>query len=169
MDPSDIIKQLKTNLETFRSMLEGCPSGLITYRPDPAQWCLLEVICHLCDEEVLDFRTRCLQTLQDPQVKWPPIDPQGWVIAKNYINQDFNAKKEEFYNERVRSVELLHSLKDPDWNNIYHHPKIGPVKASMMLHNWLMHDYLHMRQINRIKTEYFRHVSGENLQYAGNW
>jgi hypothetical protein len=39
----------------------------------------------------------------------------------------------------------------------------------MFLHNWLAHDYLHIRQIIRIKYDYLKKTSGEILLYAGEW
>ena len=106
MNAIEIIDQLKANLRTFTCLLENCTEQQIKYRPDPLQWCLLEVVCHLADEEVLDFRTRCLQTLQDPKVKWPAIDPQGWVASRKYMDQNFSTKVAEFLLERKNSIGL---------------------------------------------------------------
>ena len=35
--------------------------------------------------------------------------------------------------------------------------------------NWLAHDYLHIRQIIRLKFAYLQQLSKEDLSYAGNW
>jgi hypothetical protein len=41
--------------------------------------------------------------------------------------------------------------------------------ARSFLTNWLAHDYLHLRQILRIKHHYLKTESGESLSYAGAW
>ena len=47
--------------------------------------------------------------------------------------------------------------------------KMGPLSARFFLENWLAHDFLHMRQINRRKYEYLRAHVGNALDYAGDW
>lgn len=169
MTENEIITRLSHNGLVFKDLLDDVSAGQILYKPEDDQWCLLEVVCHLADEEVHDFRARCLSTIEDPSIQWPAIGPQGWVKLNKYMDQDFKYKVKTFLSERKKSVVLLRKIENPRWSNTYEHPRIGSVTARMMLHNWLMHDYLHIRQIHRLKTEYFRTVSAENLAYAGNW
>ena len=39
----------------------------------------------------------------------------------------------------------------------------------MMLTNWLAHDYLHIRQIIKLKFDFLKDQSDEHLSYAGEW
>jgi hypothetical protein len=130
---------------------------------------MLEVICHLIDEEKEDFRIRVQYVLEDPTKPLPKFDPSGWVESRNYISQDFDAKAEEFSAERTKSIKWLESLENPQWNNTYDHPKLGPMSAYFFLANWLAHDYIHIRQFNRLAYEYHMDQSGIDLSYAGNW
>jgi len=41
--------------------------------------------------------------------------------------------------------------------------------ASMFFSNWLAHDYLHIRQITRLKYDYLKQLTNEDLSYAGTW
>jgi len=43
------------------------------------------------------------------------------------------------------------------------------MSAKFILANWLAHDYLHIRQITRLKYDYLQDIPNENLSYAGNW
>jgi hypothetical protein len=43
------------------------------------------------------------------------------------------------------------------------------MSARLFLHNWLAHDYLHIRQINRLKFAYLKAHSDISLDYAGAW
>lgn len=169
MDTTWIISQLAANRATFEAMLRGTPSELRSWKPAPEHWSILEVVCHLRDEEAEDFRSRVDAVLHRPEAPLPPIDPQGWVLGRRYLEQDFDAALEAFITQRDRSIGWLRSLREPAWDNAHQHPKFGPMSARMLLANWLAHDYLHMRQITRRKHEFLRAHGGVPLEYAGPW
>jgi hypothetical protein len=169
MDYQEITKELSSNKTIFRQMLSGLHEDMILWRPLPEKWCMLEIICHLYDEEREDFRARTKQVLENPGLQLPQFDPQAWVESRRYMEQDYQAKLNDFLEERTQSVEWLQNLADPDWNNAYDHPKIGKMTAWMFLSNWLAHDYLHIRQVMKLKFEYLKIKANEDLTYAGSW
>lgn len=169
MNYNKIIQELKRNKNIFKGLLENIPPEEHLWKPKPGKWCLLEIICHLLDEEVEDFRTRVTYVLETPELALPPIDPGMWVKERNYIEQNFNKTLKTFLKERERSVSWLLALTNPKWDNFYKHPKLGPMSAKLFLSNWLAHDYLHIRQIVSLKFEYLKYLSNEGLNYAGEW
>lgn len=164
-----IIDQLESNFHTFKSILSNIPEELIRWRSEAGKWNFLEIVCHLNDEEREDFRTRVMQVLEDPSVTFPSIDPVGWVEQRNYAAKNFDTMLLRFLEERKLSVSLLREMKQPPWSNTYHHPKLGPLSGTLLLSNWLAHDYLHLRQLLKLKYDYHKQKSGEELSYAGNW
>ena len=130
---------------------------------------MLEIICHLYDEEVEDFRTRTRQVLEHPDTPLPHINPTGWVKERHYIDLDFHKKLEDFLEEREKSIIWLENLENPDWSRAIVHEKFGPLTAKMFLTNWLAHEYLHIRQIVKLKYDQLKDVYNENLVYAGEW
>lgn len=169
MDASMITSQLAENKQVFVALLEKLPSHMYLWRSKPDKWCLLEIIFHLVDEEIEDFRTRVMHVLETPDEPIPPIDPEGWVQQREYFRQDYSEKLEEFIEERESSVTWLKSLESPQWKNTAQHPKLGPITAKQLLASWLAHDYHHIRQINVVKYEYLKEYSKEDLGYAGKW
>jgi hypothetical protein len=169
MDHLAITDELARNREVFRSLLAGLPEGLYTWRPAPGKWNLLEIVCHLHDEERDDFRARTRSVLEDPDRPLEPIDPVGWVEARGYAQQDFEAMLNNWMDERSASLDWLRSLASPDWTGACLHPKLGRLSAGTFLSNWLAHDYLHIRQIIRLKYQYLQRQTGESLDYAGAW
>jgi hypothetical protein len=169
MTPDNIIASLKNNREAFRHLLEKATDDEIYWSQEPGKWCLLEIVCHLHDEEIEDFRTRVKCVLEDPYQPPPPIDPVGWVKERKYRDRNFEEILFKFLKERDLSIKWLESLKDPAWGNTYVHPKLGPMSAILFLTNWLAHDVLHFRQIIRLKYEYLKEMSGISLDYAGRW
>ena len=169
MNYSKTFEELDRNKSIFKDLLENLNEEESLWKPNPNKWCLLEIICHLRDEEVEDFRTRVGSVLETPELTLPPIDPVNWVKERNYIEQNYKQTLNDFLQERERSVEWLQALTDPKWDNEYQHPKLGPMSAKLFLSNWLAHDYLHMRQILNLKFDYLKYTSGEDLNYAGEW
>lgn len=170
MNTTYIIEQLENNTATFRHLLEAIPKEEYLWKPQPEKWCLLEVVCHLYDEEREDFRTRVKQVLENPELPLKPIDPEGWVSSRKYIEQDYDEKLNAFLTERELSVDWLRSLNNPKWDNAHNHPKFGPHTAALFFTNWLAHDYLHIRQIIGLKHAYLKEMSQQqDLNYAGKW
>jgi hypothetical protein len=169
MNYSLIIDALEQNCEIFKRLLEGQSAEVYLYRPSADHWCLLEIICHLYDEEREDFRHRLETTLKYPGTHPSPIDPRTWVVSRAYMEQNYNEKIQAFLKERNYTIQWLRSLDNPQWSNAYEHPQLGTVTAHHFISNWLAHDYLHIRQIIRVKYNFLKVMTGESLKYAGDW
>lgn len=162
---------LSRNKNVFKALLCGLPEAGYLWKPASDRWCLLEIVCHLYDEEREDFRARVRHSLNNNLQTPPPpqIDPVAWVTDRRYIEQNYEEKLTGFLKERERSVGWLKTLENPRWDNAYDHPKLGKMSAGMFLSNWLAHDYIHIRQILKVKYSYLKAQTGETLDYAGNW
>lgn len=169
MTNQDIVSELERNGNVFQSLLNGLSSDAYLWRPKPGKWNLLDVVSHMVDEEKEDFRARVRSVLFDPQQPLTPIDPEGWVTQRDYQSNGFEAKLDEFVQERNASILWLRSLENPKWENAFEHPKVGPVTAQLILENWLAHDILHIRQILGIKYKYLKTNTKNPLDYAGDW
>ncbi|MDU8885424.1 DinB family protein [Yeosuana sp. MJ-SS3] len=164
-----VLQQLKQNKEVFLGLLKHVDKDMYLWKQVPEKWCLLEIVCHLYDEEREDFRFRTQWVLEKPNTIPPAINPVGWVTERHYIEQDYNTMLQKFIDERENSIQWIESLKNPAWENAYNHPKVGILTAKHFYDNWLAHDYLHFRQITKLKFDYLNHLSGEDLNYAGIW
>ncbi|NRB50221.1 MAG: DinB family protein [Saprospiraceae bacterium] len=169
MKVSEIIQELQANGAIFRNLLEGVPLPLHRWKSHPETWCLLEIVCHLHDVEGEDFRDRLRHTLETPDEVMPSIFPNEWVQERKYLEQDLLTQLNAFLKERDQSIQWLLSLRTPKWDNVYQHPDFGPLSAQLFLHNWLVHDYLHIRQILKVKYAYLDQSAPVDLSYAGNW
>jgi hypothetical protein len=166
---SYIIDRLHDNGSVFISLLQSISKKDRCWRPAPDKWCLHEILCHLVDEEINDFRFRINSAIRFPGQPVPPIDPEGWVISKKYLKMDFDAKLAEFSKERRKSVKWLREIPSAAFKKTIIHPYYGDMTARALLENWLGHDYLHIRQINRYLYERHKSQCADDLDYAGNW
>lgn len=169
MDYTHIINELDRNRTVFETLLSGLEQEEYLWKPHPDNWSMLEVTCHLLDEEREDFRARLQHVFEQPDQAFPPIDPVGWVGSRQYAQQGFELTLTKWIMEREGSVSWLRSLKNPPWDNAYQHPHFGAMSGNFLLANWLQHDYLHIRQVIRLKYQYLAHTSGQDLHYAGSW
>lgn len=167
MDHSKIINELRADLDVFSQVLSNKSEEKYLWKPEPDKWCLLEIVCHLYDEEKEDFRTRVKYTLETPEKPLPMFDPSIWAIERKYKNQNYHDMVQKFLQERASSIDWLLSLQNAPWKNAYNHPKLGPLSSEHFLANWLAHDYLHIRQIYKLQFQYLEFLSGMDLSYAG--
>jgi DinB superfamily len=164
-----VIEQLQQNKTVFYNLLKDVNENMFLWKQTPEKWCLLEIVCHLFDEELEDFRFRTKWVLEKPNEVPPPFNPINWVKERNYIEQDYNQVLKNFIEEKEQSIKWLQSLESPNWENSFKHSKLGTLTAKYFLTNWLAHDYLHLRQIIKLKFDYLEQQSNENLDYAGIW
>ena len=169
MDFDYCLKQMASDAQRICALAESIDHGQARWKPDPESLSILEVVCHLLDEERQDFRVRLDITLHRPDETWPGIDPAGWVTARNYNGQDLAASLQDFREEREASLAWLRSLDSPDWKATYEAPW-GPITAGDLLASWVAHDLLHMRQLVELHWHYKEEqVEPHSTRYAGEW
>ena len=166
--------RLMESLERFGNLLPAVVQGIglagARWRPPNGAWSVLEVVCHLADEEVEDFRARLESTLRDPGEAWKANDPEAWAVKRRYNEQDLREMLARFTTERRQSVAWLRTLAEPDFSRTYQHPKFGPIRAGDIMVSWAAHDMLHLRQIaKRLFQMAQRDGQGFSTDYAGEW
>ncbi len=167
-------KKLIESLRRFPLCLEPLIMSLSVedarWKPATGQWSVLEIVCHLRDEESQDFRTRLRLTLQDPQAVWPSIDPPRAAVDRRYNEDSLPAALRSFLAERQQSIAWLQSLSAPDWDCFHVHPQLGKFSAGDLLAAWSAHDWLHLRQVSKRLFEQAAEQAGRfSTRYAGEW
>lgn len=166
--------KLVASLRSFAQLLPIQVGGVseedARWRPPSQNWSILEIVSHLVDEEQEDFPLRLKMTLENPEKRWPSINPEVSAVERNYNEMKLERKVREFCDLRKSSVEWLESLESPRWDTTYQHPHLGGLRAGDILAAWVAHDQLHVRQIAKRKYELIRRDAGEFLiDYAGEW
>ena len=100
IDHQQMIALLTANGEMFRLFFKNLSDDQAHWKPATDRWSLLEVINHLLDEEREDFRKRLTLVLNNAEESWPPIDPEGWVIQRDYNRKDLSNSLNDFFEER---------------------------------------------------------------------
>ena len=174
----EILRQeLANGAQVISNLLAGITPAEARFKPDPVTWSILEVVCHLYDEEREDFRPRLDIMLHAPADPWPPISPGAWVTERAYNERDYAQMLDRWLAERTHSVEWLGGLVAagaeaggaPDWDQEITSP-FGSMRPGDMLAAWVAHDNLHQRQLVELRrSRLLNLVEPYDVQYAGDW
>ncbi len=166
----EILRQeLANGPQVISNLLAGVTPAEARFKPDPVTWSILEVVCHLYDEEREDFRQRLDLMLHRPADPWPRINPGGWVSERAYNERDYADMLDQWLAERARSVAWLGELEAPDWDKEVTSP-FGSMRPGDMLACWVAHDNLHQRQLVELRrSRLLNLVEPYDVQYAGDW
>lgn len=164
-----IIAQLTHQAEAIQTLAQDVTDEQARWKPSRDDWSLLEVIHHLYDEEIEDFRRHLDHILFHADQPWPRIDPGGWVTQRRYNQQEPAAVLAQFLAARQESLAWLASLDAPDWSASIAMPW-GTLTAGDMLASWAAHDLLHLRQLVELHYAWTQQaVAPHGVEYAGEW
>lgn len=133
--------------------VSGLPDKTLRYKPAPNKWCILEILNHLCDVEVL-YAYRLRQMLADEKPVIAPIDQDAWAAHLGYM-KELPAELVAFYGlSRHRTLQLLRRLKTVDLGKSAYHPEHKrQVTVAEIVGMIGVHGTNHLAQIERLKKE----------------
>jgi len=113
MEFNTLFQELVNSTGMLRALIAGITQDEAQIEPSPETWSILEVVCHLYDEEREDFRehldfilsTSLKAGLHRQNEEYHVIDPQGWVTERYYNEQSFAGMQENFFAERKHFFE----------------------------------------------------------------
>ena len=166
MEFSILYQELQHSTEMIRALLAGVTPQAARLKPSLESWSILEVVCHLYDEEREDFREHLDFILHRQQEAWHEIDPER---ENEYNKQNFAEMQERFFVEREKSFAWLKALQNPDWEKTYT-TAYRTISAGEMFACWVAHDNLHIRQLVELRRLRLEHITTPySLDYAGDW
>ena len=169
MEFKTLYKELVNSTEMIRALLADISQDEAQIKPNSESWSILEVVCHLYDEEREDFREHLDFILHRQNEEWHRIDPDGWVTERKYNEHNFAEMQEKFFAERKNSLEWLQGISNANWETTYS-SQFGSMKAGDMFTSWVAHDNLHIRQLTELRRNKIERITKPyDIQYAGDW
>lgn len=148
-------------------LIQGVDLGMLRNREASHRWSPLEILVHLRDEEIEDFRVRAKAALAG-ESEVPPIRPQEWVTERRYNEMDPGAVFLDFAKERADSCRWLQTVNLGDLDRSITIPRAGTMRAGDFIVAWRMHDLLHVRQLSSaLALLTWRKYTGWRVEYAG--
>ena len=175
MDASWMIGRLERFPRILGALLDGVDEEDAHHRPTEEDWSIVEIVCHLADEDRDDFGRRLRLLIESPEADWPKIDPVTAAVERDYGSRSLVASLADFNVAREESVSWLKGLGPIDCSTAALHPRLvhpryGAMDVGDMLASWCAHDALHLRQLAHRFHQLAADKAGRHdTGYAGEW
>lgn len=145
LQPSMILPQFIGNIAALHGLLAEVKPHQWLQRPDPHEWSILQILCHLWQSEAPAHRARLQAILDrhDPFIAAPP--PPGPDIPP--CHDDGYEALHCFQREREETIRLLADLTPAQWDRTARHSIFGLTTLLEMAHFTAQHDRLHITQL----------------------
>ena len=155
MDLKTVYETLGRTPVAIRALLAGATSDALAYRETPSAWTAHEVLCHVADGEVTDWRPRVSTIMSQDDKRFAPFDRIGG--QRTYGRWPTAALLDEF--DRLRRDNLTYlaqlNLDEASLARTGLHPEFGSVTLEQLLSCWVVHDLAHISQLSRILVRHF--------------
>lgn len=115
-------------------------------RPQPGEWSLGEVLCHLRDTEREVYLPRLHRVLEEERPFIPAGNTDAWADERGYREQDGWQALRDFTTTRLQNLDLLRRLTKAQWGRKARHAVFGPTNLLELVRFIAEHDRLHIRQ-----------------------
>jgi uncharacterized damage-inducible protein DinB len=133
--------------------VSGLPENVLRYKPATDKWCILEILGHLADVEIV-YAHRVRQMLADKKPVIAPMDQNDW--AQNLGSMETPpAEMIALYGlNRHANLRLLQRLKPGDLEKSAFHPETQKnFSVAELVERMAVHGANHLQQIERLKRE----------------
>lgn len=144
--PAGIAPQLRGNIGALFGMLEGIQPSYWTQHPDPNEWSILQIVCHLLESEETVQRPRLQRILSvDNPFLAESRQPAGAEAIP--CDEDGDRAAQAFVEARLRTIAFLDGLHPEAWERPARHSVFGPTTLLELAQFTAQHDRLHLRQL----------------------
>ena len=133
--------------------VSGLPDKVLRYKPSPDKWCILEILGHLADIEIV-YAHRIRQMLADDKPVIAPMDQDVWARNLDYLDTPAPELVAIYGLNRHHTVQLLRRLKPEDLQKLAFHLELNrTVTVAEMLETMSAHGLKHLQQIEKLKRD----------------
>jgi hypothetical protein len=130
-------------------LIDGVPRDTLAKRPDTGGWCVLEVLGHLADDEIVtSWRYR--QIIERDGVSLAAFDQDKWVQLGDHASADPAELIETFRLLREANLRMLARLEPEEWDRTGVHEERGKATLREFVRHMAGHDRNHIDQIRAI-------------------
>jgi hypothetical protein len=147
------IAEAEKSPKQIAAAVSGLPDKTLRYKPAPDKWCILEILAHLADMEIL-YSYRLRQMLADKNPVIAPIDQDAWARNLGYMESSPAELVALYGLNRHATLQLLRRIKSGDLEKSAHHPERNrPVTVAEYVGMMSKHGPNHLDQIEKLKKE----------------
>ena len=135
------------------AVVSGLPDKTLRYKPSTEKWCILEVLGHLADIEIV-YAYRLRQMLADAKPVIAPMDQDAWAKNLGYMETPAQELIALYGLNRHHNLQLLRRLKPGDLEKSAFHPELKhDVTVADYVEKMGTHGATHLAQIERLKKQ----------------
>jgi DinB superfamily len=147
------IDEAEKSPKQIAAAVSGLPDKVLCYKPAPDKWCILEILAHLADMEIL-YAYRMRQMLADKKPVIAPIDQDAWAKNLGYLESSVAESVALYGLNRHANLRLLRRMKAGDLEKSALHPELKrAVTVAEYVGMMSGHGPNHLAQIERLKKE----------------
>lgn len=133
--------------------VSGLQEKVLRYKPAPDKWCILEILGHLADVEIV-YAYRLRQMLADKKPMIAPMDQNNWARNLGYMETPPAEMVALYGLNRHANLRLLQRLKPGDLEKSAFHPETQKnFSVADLVERLRTHGASHLQQIERLKRE----------------
>ena len=155
MTEAELKKHLYTaekNPKEIAAAVSGLSEQILRYKPSPDKWCVLEILGHLADVEII-YGYRLRQMLADTKPVIAPLDQNAWTRNLNYLDSRASELVAFYGLGRHHNLRLLRSLKASDFFKSAFHPEMKrEMTVADLVERMGGHGAAHLQQIEELKA-----------------
>lgn len=145
MTPETLPLQFRGNLAALCGLLAEVKDHQWLQRPDPAEWSILQILCHLWRAETEVHQQRLRMIIEEDNPFIPSLPPPGPDIPE--CHDDGMEVFKRFRAQRQRTMATLAELRADDWRRPARHSIFGLTNLLEMAYFTAQHDRLHITQL----------------------
>ena len=143
--PLPCLDPLAATPEILRGLMVGVSEEDARWKPAPDRFSIAEVLAHLSHSEGHCYRMRLGRFLNEDR---PELEPdEASMHLDRYRDADPEDAFDHFETQREDNVEYLRSLPAEAGERKALHKSAGEITLNQMLHEWVLHDLGHIRQV----------------------
>jgi hypothetical protein len=133
--------------------VSGLPDKTLRYTPASDKWCILEILGHLADVEIV-FGHRIRQMLAGPKSTITPMDQEAWARNLGYLETSPAEMIALYGVNRHANLQILRRLKVADLEKSAFHPELKREwRLAEIIEKLDTHSAQHLEQIESLKRQ----------------
>jgi len=149
-----IVDYLAETPAALERLIDGLGDEERRFRPDGAEFSVLENVCHLLDIEREGYAVRINRLLGEDNPVLEDIDGSRLARERSYNTQDIQTALEAFKSTRSDNVRILRSLDGDQRERGGVLETVGPITLSALLCMMREHDASHRKDILELRDHF---------------
>ena len=142
------LKMLEATPGVVRALICELSEEEKRWKPAPDRFSVAEVLAHLAHGEGHCYRLRVDRFMNEERPEFEPDDAQ--MHLERYRDADPQDELAHFEEQRADNIDFLRRLPAEVGSRVAQHREAGEITLLQMLHEWVLHDLGHIRQIAEI-------------------